>query len=343
MAAATASDRCSISDLPATCDEAQTKAVFGAYGTIKSCIFMAQKRAAIIQFESAEEAKWVVDNLNGNIAQGLSTPCKVEFAQANAAKGAAKGAWSAGAAGGWGAAQEKGGAAAQRSSPYGGKAVGYGKPALGDAGEQQKGGSWGPQKGSWGQEAQKGGAWSSKGGKDEGWGQKGSWSAGKGGEQQKGGWSDKGSWSDKGGKGYGGGKKGGGAKGLKKGLQEAGVLPGGKWSNDENALFVGGLPSDMTDLDLYAIFSPFGAIPYRGVRAMTHQDGMGKGTCKGFGFVNFISNDSAVQAISTLNGLEPSEGCTLQVMVKAPAGPVAKDESKGEAKGESKGKGKGKW
>merc|ERR1712194_701994 len=63
-----------------------------------------------------------------------------------------------------------------------------------------------------------------------------------------------------GGGGGGGGKggKGGGGKGsinlLKKGLQYAGVLPGGKWSNDKNALFVSSLPHDTTDVDMYEIW-----------------------------------------------------------------------------------------
>merc|ERR1719198_1525662 len=116
--------------------------------------------------------------------------------------------------------------------------------------------------------------------------------AGKGAQGGGGGGGGGGEWTPFGGKGKGGdrwspydgkgggksgdkgkGGKGGSIKTLKKGLQYAGVLPGGKWTNDENALFVGGLPADTTDCDLYEIFSPFGSIPFSGVRAMKNEDG----------------------------------------------------------------------
>mmetsp|Transcript_17101 Transcript_17101/g.43012 ORF Transcript_17101/g.43012 Transcript_17101/m.43012 type:complete len:212 (-) Transcript_17101:121-756(-) len=134
-----------------------------------------------------------------------------------------------------------------------------------------------------------------------------------------------------GGKGPGGGKGGKGSGNiavLKKGLQYAGVLPGGKWTNDENALFIGGLPTDTTDGDLYEIFAPFGAIPTRGVRAMTNPDG----TCKGIGFINFLENASAQNAIATLNGTMMPDGTALKVSIKA----VSKGPGKGEGKGEGK-------
>merc|ERR1719473_2332705 len=88
---------------------------------------------------------------------------------------------------------------------------------------------------------------------------------------------------------YGMGKGGWGKGGcnirtLKEGIMAAGVLPGGKVDFNANALFVRGLPPDTTDLDLFHIFAPFGAIPAKGVRAMLGDEGM----CKGFGFVNYI-------------------------------------------------------
>jgi len=101
-------------------------------------------------------------------------------------------------------------------------------------------------------------------------------------------------------------------KGLKKGLMEANALPGGKYMNDENAIYVKGLPIDTSDLDLYHIFSSFGAIPAFGCRAMLHEDG----SCKGFGFVNFKDQSASQTAIMTLNGTQLPDGSTLQVSVK---------------------------
>eukprot|EP00444_Apocalathium_aciculiferum_P030642 CAMPEP_0183426812 /NCGR_PEP_ID=MMETSP0370-20130417/39913_1 /TAXON_ID=268820 /ORGANISM="Peridinium aciculiferum, Strain PAER-2" /LENGTH=254 /DNA_ID=CAMNT_0025611277 /DNA_START=74 /DNA_END=838 /DNA_ORIENTATION=+ len=249
------SDNVFLADLPADMDEAGLRSVFGAYGTVTSCKMCpgAGKMAALIRFGSVEEATWIVDNLNGNIAQGLSGPVQVRYASS----------------GGKGKGKEGGSGGGERWTPYGDK---------GGCGD--KGGSWSP---------------------------KGSWDKGGGGK---------------------GGKGSGNIAVLKKGLQYAGVLPGGKWTNDENALFIGGLPTDTTDGDLYEIFAPFGAIPTRGVRAMTNPDG----TCKGIGFINFLENASAQNAIATLNGTMMPDGTALKVSIKA----VSKGPGKGEGKGEGK-------
>mmetsp|Transcript_90823 Transcript_90823/g.166695 ORF Transcript_90823/g.166695 Transcript_90823/m.166695 type:complete len:318 (-) Transcript_90823:251-1204(-) len=114
------------------------------------------------------------------------------------------------------------------------------------------------------------------------------------------------------------GGKGKGSKGfqnifsLKEGLIEAGSLPEGKWQTDMHAVYVHGLPNDTSDIDLYHIFSPFGAIPAYGCRAMMNDDG----SCKGFGFVNFIDAISAEMAIMSLNGTQLPNGKTLTVSMK---------------------------
>lgn len=116
------------------------------------------------------------------------------------------------------------------------------------------------------------------------------------------------------------GKGGGGQQGFgdltlaKKGLGRGNALPGNQWSNDEGAVFVGGLPPGATDLDLYEIFSPFGAIPPRGVKVMKS----GGGTCSGIGFVDFIDPACAQAACATLNGYQAPDGITLQVRLKTP-------------------------
>merc|ERR1712187_851470 len=85
----------------------------------------------------------------------------------------------------------------------------------------------------------------------------------------------------------------------------------------ENTLFVGSLPEDTTDNDLYEIFSPFGAIPSRGVKALQTPEGI----CKGIGFINFLTAEACQRAIMTLNGTMMPSGRTLKVTPKGPSKP----------------------
>merc|ERR1712154_354300 len=99
---------------------------------------------------------------------------------------------------------------------------------------------------------------------------------------------------------------------------------GGTWCNDEKTVLIGGLPSDTTDHDLLKIFSPFGAIAPGGVRVTLNEDG----TAKGNGMINFLTLDSATQAVETLNNCMLPDGKFLRLRTYS-----------GEWKG---GKGKGK-
>jgi RNA recognition motif-containing protein len=230
------SDNLFISGFPEGFDEASLRTIMGAYGNITQCKVMASQpgrnAAAMVRFSTVDEAKWIVDNLSGNIPQGLTDPVDCKFAMSQEQKHAsmAKG-------------MEKG--------------KGYGD---------------GP---------------------------------------------------------YGGGGKGGGKPGkcsvktLVKGLQEAGALPGGGQTvNDENTLFVAGLPYDTTDTDLYKIFAPFG--PIKKATAMLDRD---TGMCKGTGFVNMMEPNGTNMATQTLNGTMLPDGTWLTVKVKQEGG----------------GKGGGKW
>lgn len=144
---------------------------------------------------------------------------------------------------------------------------------------------------------------------------------------QGGGWTKGGGWQAtsrpgpySGGKGAGGGKGGGqgGGKGgsimqLKRQLHSSGVLPGSKGTQpQENQLYIRGLPSDTTDGDLAEIFAPFGAIPPKGVKAMMNEDG----TCRGVGFVDFMSPECAQAATNALNGTALPDGSALGVYIK---------------------------
>jgi len=72
----TPTDNLYINNLPNSLDEQQLRSVFGAYGTIVRCKLMLPNpsgtKAALIQFGSVSEAKWLVDNMNGNLPQGLT-------------------------------------------------------------------------------------------------------------------------------------------------------------------------------------------------------------------------------------------------------------------------------
>eukprot|EP00929_Paragymnodinium_shiwhaense_P115606 TRINITY_DN8458_c0_g1_i3.p1 TRINITY_DN8458_c0_g1~~TRINITY_DN8458_c0_g1_i3.p1 ORF type:complete len:261 (-),score=42.75 TRINITY_DN8458_c0_g1_i3:136-918(-) len=222
-------DNVFIADLPTTMDENQLQAVFGAYGVIKNCRMLGPsgkngKPAALVQFGSLMEAMWIVENLNGNIPQGLGEPIIVRY-----------------------------------------KTDKYGFAVTKGSG---KGGPYGPE------------------GMVEG----------------------KGKGKDK-------GKKGCSIRTLVDGLHGSGHLPGTRRGDGPfaPALFVGGLPTDCTDLDLFRIFACFGAIGAKGVKAIMTDDYT---ACRGYGFINYLEPGCAQNAITTLNGTQMPDGTTLRVSYK---------------------------
>lgn len=255
-------------ELPVGFTEADVQRVLGAYGTMTQTKILwatpGSKVAALVRYATVDEATWIVQNLNGNIPQGLTEPVVVRYAETPESK-AQKAAAYGPAQGAYG----KGQAPAARVQPY--------TPA----------------------------AYSPKGAKGAKGASMSYQTAGKGAWEE--------AWAAPA-KGKGKGKGSISIKMLYKGLCESEVFPGGsKYSNDENTLFVAGLPSDTQDVDLYKMFSPFGAIAPRGVRAMLHPDG----NCKGFGFVNFMDSTTSQSAITALNGAQIMDGSTLVVKQKA--------------------------
>ena len=121
-------------------------------------------------------------------------------------------------------------------------------------------------------------------------------------------------------------------KGLVRSIIQAQAMPDGRGS-EESTIFVAGLPDDMTNLEMYQLFSAFGAIAHRGATALQDKE---TGKCTGIGFVNFIDPESAQKAIRSLNSFPFLDGSWLTVKKKGP--PKEKEPSKGD-KGES-GKGK---
>lgn len=107
---ASPSENVFIGDLPAAITEQELVAVFGAYGTVKSHKMLAPGRsgsmAAIVTWDSIDKAKWVVENLNGNIPQGLTSPivCRYKASKNPSAAAQAYGAPPPPAYGAYGAA-----------------------------------------------------------------------------------------------------------------------------------------------------------------------------------------------------------------------------------------------
>merc|ERR1711972_1252284 len=83
-----------VSDLPLDVDDAKLQEVFAQYGTVTWSKVMPSKGkpagAGIVEFASIEGAKWVVENLNGNLAAGIDTPVSLAFKR-DKSKGDSKG------------------------------------------------------------------------------------------------------------------------------------------------------------------------------------------------------------------------------------------------------------
>jgi len=295
------SDNLFVGELPDGIQDATVRQLFGQYGTVTDLRILpgnaSGTAAALIRFAHEEEAIWIVNNVNGNIPEGLSSPVVIRYANS---RGAGKGGAKGGAA-----AQQQATAAAVAPQGFsdGGCAVVVNTAASQYHPDDVRYNPYGAQ-----QPAAVAPAWNAT--PQPAWGE-GGWS-GKGWSEK--GWSEKG-WSEKG---KGGGKdKGKGKKGIKELIfrfGSAGVLPGGsKWQNDENTVFVGGLPYDTTDTDLYCLFAPFGAVAPRGIKAMLNKE---TGECTGIGFVNFLDALAAQTAVQSLDGQPTPAGPPLRVSIK---------------------------
>jgi cold-inducible RNA-binding protein len=80
----------------------------------------------------------------------------------------------------------------------------------------------------------------------------------------------------------------------------------------KNKLFVGSLPYTITDEDLASLFAPAGNV----VSAKVIMD-RDSGRSKGFGFVEFSSDDEAAAAVTQFHG-KAVEGRNLTVNIARP-------------------------
>uniref|UniRef100_A0A7S4Q429 RRM domain-containing protein n=1 Tax=Alexandrium monilatum TaxID=311494 RepID=A0A7S4Q429_9DINO len=105
------SERIYIKGLPAGMTDDSVRQIFAAYGAVSdSKVLVANGKSsdgqgqsvAIVRMGSVTEAKWLVDNVNGNIPQGLAAPVEIKFA----------------------ADSQRGGGGGARYSPYSGSSGG---------------------------------------------------------------------------------------------------------------------------------------------------------------------------------------------------------------------------
>uniref|UniRef100_A0A7S1LTC5 RRM domain-containing protein n=2 Tax=Alexandrium catenella TaxID=2925 RepID=A0A7S1LTC5_ALECA len=96
----TPSERVYITNLPQDINEAKVKEVLGDYGTIKS-VKVVSPGTVILGLSSLDEAKWMVENLDGNMPEGITSSITVKFA-----KSGNWGAAGGGCGGGGGYAQQ---------------------------------------------------------------------------------------------------------------------------------------------------------------------------------------------------------------------------------------------
>jgi len=257
----TPSERVYMTGLPEGVDQAKLLQIFGAYGTIKDSAQISAT-AAILKFATLEEATWFVNNLNGNMPEGLTTPVTVQFARPPRAARDVAGskAWPAittsvggvnravnrGVSSGWAAKTSSIGGVSWSAGPYGNKS----STAKG-TGAQAKAYSTSP------------------------------------------------------------------VQLLKTALESSGALPGGQAGKGERPetqqLYISGLPPDTKDGDLYDLFGPFGAIPFRGVKAMLGPNGQ----CIGIGFVDYLDEACAARAVQVLNGTVLPDGTQLHLHQKS--------------------------
>mmetsp|Transcript_12267 Transcript_12267/g.28649 ORF Transcript_12267/g.28649 Transcript_12267/m.28649 type:complete len:355 (-) Transcript_12267:76-1140(-) len=78
-------DNLFVAGLPEEMDEEGIRQLFSQYGTVIQCKVLPDTpgkpdRAALVRMADESQARWMVDNLNGNIATGLTKPLTVKIA-----------------------------------------------------------------------------------------------------------------------------------------------------------------------------------------------------------------------------------------------------------------------
>jgi len=72
-----------VTGLPTGATDEQVTAIFAQYGTVKSVKVLPSRSektdsAAIITMDNAQQAQWLIDNVNGKVPSGLTTPLVIK-------------------------------------------------------------------------------------------------------------------------------------------------------------------------------------------------------------------------------------------------------------------------
>ncbi|CAE7594000.1 unnamed protein product [Symbiodinium pilosum] len=73
-----------VSGLPVDCTAEFAKSIFGQYGIVKDARMLPvapgkTAAAAVVVMNTADDAKWIVEHVNGNVPQSLTQPVTVTF------------------------------------------------------------------------------------------------------------------------------------------------------------------------------------------------------------------------------------------------------------------------
>jgi len=90
MGEAPPSERVFVSGLNPGLVPDRLKEIFGPYGTLKEVRNLPTINSCILVFETLDEAKWMVENLDQNMPEGLDTPITVMYAHPPAPAGPVK-------------------------------------------------------------------------------------------------------------------------------------------------------------------------------------------------------------------------------------------------------------
>jgi len=115
------SDNLYIKGLPLEFTEEQMQSIFSGFGVISQCKIMhyTTDSCALVRMGSVEMAIWMVENLNGNIPEGLSRPISIRFADSPTTKAKKMQGQFAGLHEGDGGFGKAVGKSIGKSSPYG--------------------------------------------------------------------------------------------------------------------------------------------------------------------------------------------------------------------------------
>lgn len=116
------SDNLYIKGLPADFSSDAVEEIFGNYATVTSCKLLQYPNecSLLMRVASVDMAKWMVESLDGNIPEGLTTTISVRYADTPATK-AKKVQTLLGVAGDFCASKGDGKGKSDKSGPYGGK------------------------------------------------------------------------------------------------------------------------------------------------------------------------------------------------------------------------------